>query len=200
MIKRKKNLLTAQLILFALGILIIFFTYYNREQTSQIITLENKKKIDNTLTTQDENDGDIFYNIQYSGIDISGNRYILNAKEAINNNIDPELVAMKFVEVNFYFKDDTVLNVLSDKGVYNNITLDMLFENNVRAYYEGSELIADKANFSNLNSYLEVSENVTVTDKRGVVAADKLLFDIKKQQLDIISFNNNKINAKIDVK
>ena len=107
---------------------------------------------------------------------------------------------MKFVEVNFYFKDDTVLNVLSDKGVYNNITLDMLFENNVRAYYEGSELIADKANFSNLNSYLEVSENVTVNDKRGVVTADKLLFDIKKQQLDIISFNNNKINAKIDLK
>ena len=200
MIKRKKNLLTAQLILFALGILIIFFTYYNREQTSQIITLENKKKIDNTLTTQDENDGDIFYNIQYSGIDLSGNRYILNAKEAINNNIDPELVAMKFVEVNFYFKDDTVLNVLSDKGVYNNITLDMLFEDNVRAYYEGSELIADKANFSNLNSYLEVSENVTVTDKRGVVVADKLLFDIKKQLLNIISFNNNKINAKINLK
>tara|TARA_A100000164_G_scaffold356372_1_gene365905 strand:- start:11 stop:610 length:600 start_codon:yes stop_codon:yes gene_type:complete len=198
-IKRKKNLLAAQIILFALGILIIFFTYYNREQTSQIITLENKKKIDNTLTT-DESESDIFYNIQYSGIDLSGNRYILNAKEAINNNIDPELVAMKFVEVNFYFKDDTVLNVLSDKGVYNNITLDMLFENNVRAYYEGSELIADKANFSNLNSYLEVSENVTVTDKRGVVAADKLLFDIKKQQLDIISFNNNKINAKIDLK
>ena len=199
MIKRKKNLLAAQIILFALGILIIFFTYYNREQTSQIITLENKKKIDNTLTT-DESDTDIFYNIQYSGIDLSGNRYILNAKEAINNNIDPELVAMKFVEVNFYFKDDTVLNVLSDKGVYNNITLDMLFENNVRAYYEGSELIADKANFSNLNSYLEVSENVTVNDKRGLVTADKLLFDIKKQQLDIISFNNNKINAKIDLK
>tara|TARA_B100001057_G_scaffold289503_1_gene289571 strand:- start:365 stop:964 length:600 start_codon:yes stop_codon:yes gene_type:complete len=197
-IKRKKNLLAAQIILFVLGILIIFFTYYNREQTSQIITLENKEKIDNTLTT-DESDSDIFYNIQYSGIDLSGNRYILNAKEAINNNIDPELVAMKFVEVNFYFKDDTVLNVLSDKGVYNNITLDMLFENNVRAYYEGSELIADKANFSNLNSYLEVSENVIVTDKRGVVAADKLLFDIKKQQLDIISFNNNKINAKIDL-
>ena len=199
MIKRKKNLLAAQIILFVIGVLIIFFTYYNRQQTSQIITLENKKKIDNTLTT-DESDTDIFYNIQYSGIDLSGNRYILNAKEAINNNTDPELVAMKFVEVNFYFKDDTVLNVLSDKGVYNNITLDMLFENNVRAYYEGSELIADKANFSNLNSYLEVSENVTVTDKRGVVAADKLLFDIKKQQLDIISFNNNKINAKIDVK
>ena len=200
MIKRKKNLLTAQIILFVLGVLIIFFTYYNREQPSQIITLENKKKIDNTLSTQDESESDIFYNIQYSGIDLSGNRYILNAKEAINNNIDPELVAMKFVEVNFYFKDETVLNVLSDKGIYNNITLDMLFEDNVRAYYEGSELIADKANFSNLNSYLEVSENVTVTDKRGVVVADKLLFDIKKQLLNIISFNNNKINAKINLK
>lgn len=199
MIKRKKNLLAAQIILFVIGVLIIFFTYYNRQQTSQIITLENKKKIDNTLITQEKSDSDIFYNIQYSGIDLSGNRYILKAEEAINNNIDPDLVAMKFVEVNFYFKDETILNVLSDEGIYNNRTLDMMFEKNVRAHYEGSKLVADKANFSNLNSYLEVSENVTVSDKRGEVVADKLFFDIKKQELNIKSFNNNKINAKIDL-
>ena len=30
--------------------------------------------------------------------------------------------------------------------------------------------------------------------------ADKLLFDIKKQTLNISSFNNNKINANINLK
>ena len=30
--------------------------------------------------------------------------------------------------------------------------------------------------------------------------ADKLLFDIKKQKLNITSFNNNKINANINLK
>ena len=34
---------------------------------------------------------------------------------------------MKFVEAIFYFKDDTVLNVRSDYGTYNNKTLDMYF-------------------------------------------------------------------------
>ena len=34
---------------------------------------------------------------------------------------------MKFVEAIFYFKDDTVLNVKSNEGIYNNKTLDMKF-------------------------------------------------------------------------
>ena len=55
---------------------------------------------------------------------------------------------MKFVEANFYFKDNTVLNVLSDKGAYNNKTLDMIFED-VKAKYEGSRLVANRANYSN---------------------------------------------------
>ena len=107
---------------------------------------------------------------------------------------------MKFVEVNFYFKDETILNVFSDEGIYNNKTLDMIFEKNVKAYYEGSELLADKADYSNLNSYLTISDNVIVNDQRGTLAADKLLFDIKKQNLTIISFNNNKINANVNLK
>ena len=40
---------------------------------------------------------------------------------------------MKFVEAIFYFKDDTVLNVWSDNGIYNNKTLDMNFDGNVKA-------------------------------------------------------------------
>ena len=107
---------------------------------------------------------------------------------------------MKFVEVTFYFKDGTVLNVFSDEGEYNNKTLDMIFEKNVKAFYENSELLADKANYSNVNSFLTISNNVVVSDQRGTLVADKLLFDIKNQNLNIISFNNNKINAKVDLK
>lgn len=200
MIRRKRNLIFAQIILFILGVFIIVYTYYNESQIEQIITPENQKKISDSLKDQNNNTYDVFYDIKYSGIDLAGNRYILTSKEAINNKNNPELVNMKFVEVNFYFKDDTILNVISDSGVYNNKTLDMLFEKNVKAFYEGSKLFADKANYSNTKSFLEISDNVTVADQRGTLIADKLLFDIKKQKLNIISFNNNKINAKIDLK
>ena len=200
MIKRKKKLIFAQITLFILGVFIIIYTYYNKRESAELIIPGNQKKIVNTLNNQENVNEDIFYNIKYSGIDLAGNRYILTSKEAINNKNNPELVDMKSVEVKFYFKDETVLNVLSDSGVYNNKTLDMVFEKNVKAFYEGSELLADKANYSNLNSFLTISDNVIVTDKKGTVVADKLLFDIKKQNLNIISFNNNKINAKIEVK
>ncbi len=200
MIKRKKKLIFAQITLFILGVFIIIYTYYNKRESTELIIPSNQKKIVNTLNNQENVNEDIFYNIKYSGIDLAGNRYILTSKEAINNKNNPELVDMKSVEVKFYFKDETILNVLSDSGVYNNKTLDMVFEKNVKAFYEGSELLADKANYSNLNSFLTISDNVIVTDKKGTVVADKLLFDIKKQNLNIISFNNNKINAKIEVK
>ena len=200
MISRKKKLIIAQFTLFLLGVLIIIFTYYNKNQTEQIVTKENKEKIKNQLNEQNNTSSDIFYEIKYSGIDLSGNRYILTSKEASSNKVNPELVDMKFVEANFYFKDNTVLNVISDEGTYNNKTLDMIFNKNVNAKYEGSKLVADKANYSNSKSYLIISDNVIVTDQKGVVTADRLLFDIKKQNLNIISLNNNKINARINMK
>ena len=35
---------------------------------------------------------------------------------------------MSFVNAIFYFKDNTILTIDSDEGVYNNKTLDMIFE------------------------------------------------------------------------
>ncbi len=202
MIARKKKLIFIQLILFLLGTIILIYTYFdrNKNQSSQIISPKNKKEISEQLQKQESESDDIFYNIKYSGIDLAGNRYILISGEAKNNKINPELVSMKSVEVTFYFKDDTVLVVKSDEGIYNNKTLDMVFEKNVRAFYEESKLFADKADYSNLNSFLTISNNVIVSDQRGKLVADKLLFDIKNQNLNIISFNNNKINANVDLK
>lgn len=202
MIKRKKKLIIAQATLFFLGVMIIIFTYHDRKQTDDqtIILKDSNNDISNKLSDQNNLDGDVFYNIKYSGIDLAGNRYILTSKEALNDKLNPELVNMKFVEVNFYFKDDTTLNVTSEKGVYNNKTLDMEFEKSVKAFYEGSNLFAEKAKYSNSKSFLMISDNVIVSDQKGTLTADKLLFDIKKQNLNIISFNNNKINANVDIK
>ena len=97
-------------------------------------------------------------------------------------------------------KDDTVLKVFSDEGVYNNKTLDMLFSKNVKASYEGSKLSAQRAEFSNSESYLIISQDVEVNDEKGTLFADKLLFDVEKQSLNIVAFYKNKVNANINLK
>ena len=133
-------------------------------------------------------------------MDLAGNRYILKSKEARSDEKNQEIVIMKFVEAVFYFKDNTTLEVFSDKGLYNNKTLDMNFEGNVTAFYQDSELFAEKAEYSNTNAFLTVMENVKIKDIRGTMVADKLLFDIKNQTLNIASFNDDKINANINLK
>ena len=106
---------------------------------------------------------------------------------------------MSSVEAIFYFKDDTILRIWSKKGIYNNKTLDMKFIDNVQAKYLNSNLFAERADYSNSERYLSIYDNVRIDDIRGNLVADKLLFDIKKQKLNITSFNNNKINANVNL-
>ena len=198
---RKRKLRLTQLSLLILGLVIIFFTYADRQglNDKQLVSKETQEKVKKQLA-QDDEKGDVFFNISYSGLDLAGNRYILKSKEARSDEKNQEIVIMKFVEAVFYFKDNTSLKVTSDDGIYNNKTLDMTFDGNVKASYEESELFAQRAEYSNTRSYLTILNNVKVKDSYGTMVADKLLFDIKKQKLNIASFNDGKINANIRLK
>jgi lipopolysaccharide assembly outer membrane protein LptD (OstA) len=198
---RERKLRLIQLSLLITGLSVIFFTYSTKEKVSQesILSDEIQIKVKNQLNKPSQS-GDVFYNIEYSGLDLVGNRYVLKSKEAFTEKSNQELVNMNFVEASFYFKDGTTLAIESEKGQYNNKTLDMNFYENVKALYGESELFAQKAEYSNSKSFLMISDNVRVVDIKGTIVADKLFFDIKKQTLDIASFNDSKINANINLK
>ena len=200
MIERKKKIKIIQVTLLFVGMLIIFFTYIKRENISdeKIISSEAQKKIKRQMESQSEQD--IFYNIEYSGLDLAGNRYILKANEATTDKSNQDIINMKSTTAMFYFKDGTVLNVSSETGVYNNKSLDMLFSGKVKASYIESKLFADQAEYSNSEGFLTITKNVIIEDSRGTMIADELLFDIKKQTLKIAAFKDNKINANIKLK
>ena len=196
--ERKKKLRLFQAILLIVGIIIIFITYADKGLfLNKKINKKTIPLIENETTGQKEN---IFYNIEYSGLDLAGNRYIIKSKEATTNASNQEIVNMKFVESFFYFKDDTVLKVKSDYGTYNNKTLDMFFNSNVKAKYQNSVLFAENAEYSNSENFLSISGKVKIEDFKGTMFADKLLFDIKKHKLNITSFNDDKINANLNLK
>ena len=197
---RFKRLRSLQIFLLIIAVLLIWFTYTQsiKRVDEKIISKKTQQKIEQNLLNESNNE-DKFYDISYSNIDLNGNRFIINSKEATTNKEQFELVKMKLVEARFYFKDGTVLNIYSDKGIYNNQTLDIEFNDNIKAVYEESTLFAQKANFSNSNNYLNITENVVVKDPRGEMLADKIFFDLKNKTLNIESFKNNKVNANIDI-
>ena len=200
---RKKKIKSIQAGLIFTGLILFFLIYPNKKEDESGINsvkLIPKNELNEQLDKSEANDGDVFYNIEYSGFDLAGNRYILKAKEALSNQQENNYVKMKYVEAFFYFKDDTILKVFSEKGVYNNKSLDMVFSKNVLANYEGSSLTSQKAEYSNSKNFLRISEKVSLEDPRGNFYADELYFDLKNQTLNMNSNDNNKINLNLNVK
>lgn len=198
---RKKKILLMQFILLISAALIIFKTYVNIDEKSsdKILSKKTKQEI-NQKIKNDQESRDIFYNIVYSGLDLSGNRYVIEAKEASNSNNDDGFVNLKKVNAIFYFKDNKNLNITSEYGLYNNKTLDMKFNKDVSAEYDNSTLSAEKAEYFNSRNLIEISKNVIINDYRGSMFADKLIFDLEKNKLNITSSKNQNIKADLNYK
>ena len=200
MTNRIRKLRLVQFSLLAAGILIIIFTFLQNKNENQLEIISKDKKNQINESLKKNNDGnDVFYDITYNGIDLAGNRYVLRSKEAISNKLQEELIRMKEVEAFFYFKDGTVLEVKSKKGIYNNKSLDIKFEDTVKANYQEGSLYANEANYSNSKSYLSISGNVKIKDIRGEIFADDLFFDLNNHTVDIKSSRDNNVKANIKV-
>ena len=199
---RKQKLRIFQILFLITGVTIIFFTFLqsNKFQKEQIISDNLQKKIDKEISIQGSDKSSTFYNVKYSGLDLEGNRYTISSKKAVNSDTNENVVNMSEVLAVFYFKDNTELNILSNKAIYNNKTLDIKFEDSVKCLYENSELYAGTAEFLNSKNSLSVSNNVKIIDSKGTIFADKLTFDIKNKTLNITSLNENTIKSKINYK
>ena len=189
MINRKRKIIIIQLTIFLVASLLLYNTYRDKnKKIAEIPKIEPERDI-NTNS---------FNDIEYSGFDLNGNRYILKAGVADFKNENPEKVSMKKIISNFYLKDGTILNVISDEGFYNNITLDMEFKKNVKATYLTNTLFSDKLIYSNTNSTMLASGNVRGEDiEKGEFFADKVEYNLIEKTLNFSMVGKKKVNMKI---
>jgi len=186
-----------QISLLLLAFFLIFFTYFfnlKKKQPStnldQIKTVEpdgEKEKMANT-----------FVDTQYSGFDKNGNRFIVNSKYAQFKLEQSNIIRMEQVLYTFYFKDGTNLTIVSNYGIYNNITDDMEFTENVKMNYLENVLFSEKANFFNIKNELLIEGNVKTKSPEGELQADKLHFNLDNKKLKISMYNDEKVNIKVN--
>ncbi len=193
MTDRKKNILIIQILIFIVGVLIIYFTYLNKDSNQKVETVQKIKQKENDEKKTDL-DSNTFENVEYKGVDLRGNRYTIKSEVADFKVENPELINMKVMSAVFYFKDGTILRVRGDYGTYNNKTNDMNFRENIKVTYKEDALFSDNLDFLNSKNYLKIYGNVRAESIKGNIKADNLEFDLLKQTLDISMFNNGQIN------
>ncbi len=190
MTSRKKNLFLIQFTIFIVGAALLYNTYRDKnKETETTVRMEAN-------ATPDTNS---FTDIEYSGFDLTGNRYVLEARQADFKTETPEFINMKFVVAKFYLKDDTVLIVVSDEGIYNNVTLDMNFKKNVKVDYLTHNLLSDSLSYSNSNAKLIATGNVRGESiEKGEFIADNVEYDLTEKVLKLSMFGNKRVNMKIE--
>ena len=186
---RKKKIISVQIIIFLVASLLLYKTYHR----------ENKyvEEAQEVVVANDPNTNS-FNDIQYSGFDLTGNRYVLDASNATFKTKTPERINMKGVVANFYLKDNTILTVISDEGLYNNLTLDMEFKQNVKSTYETNTLFSDELIYFSDNGKLIISGNVRGESiEKGKFFADNVEYNLTNKTLDFSMFNDGQVNIKL---
>ena len=139
-----------------------------------------------------------FTDIEYSGFDLRGNRYVLRSGDASFKTATPEIINMTDVNAIFYLADNTQLTVISDKGIYNNISLDMEFIKNVQSDYLTNTLFSDRLIYSNSDAKLVVTGNVRGESiEKGEFSADNVEYDLDDKSLNFSMFGNKQVNVKL---
>ena len=186
-----------QITLLLLAFLLIFFTYFlnlKKKQTStnldQIKTIEPDREKKKTANT--------FVDVQYSGLDRNGNRFIITSKYADFETDRSNIIRMEEVLCIFYFKDQTSMTVQSSYGIYNNVTDDIEFTENVKMNYLENVLFSEKVNFFNAKNELLIEGNVKTKSPEGELQADKLNFNLNSKKLKISMYNDKKVNIKVN--
>ena len=184
-----------QLSLIFIGLIIIFFTYFfnlEKKQPSEVVNETETKENEEFL----EEGVNRFENVEYKGIDNTGNKFTIGSQFAEFKKEKPELIFMENVECFFTFKDNTVLLISSKKGIYNNISNDMQFSEDVKMDYLENTIFSDRANFNNYENQLLIAGNVRGDGPTTNLKADELDFDLNTKDLKISMYSEERVKIK----
>ena len=137
MTQRKKKLLFIQISIFIFATILLYFAYNDGNNINKKTAIKPKDKLDAPLETNKSNN---FEDVEYKGVDLNGNRYVIQSEKASFEIDKPELIDMEVMHAIFYFKDGSVLKIWGDYGTYNNQTKDMEFRKNIIATRENENL------------------------------------------------------------
>ena len=92
--------------------------------------------------------------------------------------------------------DGNIINIVSDKARYNNITLNTDFENNVKIKFLDHKIACDFVKINFEKNILEAFNNLTYDNIDLIMSADKIILDLNSKDTKIFNFDEKKVKIK----
>ena len=184
-----------QLTLIFIGLFLIFATYFlypkfNKKIVEKSIIEDEQVMIDDTKTNT-------FKNVEYKGFYNIDNPFSIKSEIAHISVEEPDVIYMTGVKASIIMKDGRLVIITSDKGIYNKINYDCMFQDNVKVTDGETVVFAENLNLLASKDTASIYNSVSITNDKGDLIADKIDYNFETQYYKISMFDNKRVKAKL---
>jgi len=169
-------------------IIIISFWFYLKYFTNNFEDVKEVKVIEK-INEEQNSDSTYINDINYTSIDVRGNKYQITAKLAEIKIENSDVMFLTDVISFILIKDKDTVKITSNFGKYNTINYDTIFSKNVIVIYPGHKITGEYLDFSFLTDLGIFTTNVIYTGEKTNLFADKIEMNLTTKDTKI--FMNN---------
>ena len=188
-----------QLSLISFGLFLILATYFFFPKIIENKFLEEETVKDDVIKTAmtDSKERNTFENVEYKGLYDTNKSFKVKADKAYILIKDPDIIYMTNMHVTLHMDDGRVIIITSDKGIYNKVSYDCFFENNVKAIDGETTVLAENLDLLATEDSATVYNNVFLTNDKGSLRADKVYYDFETKHYQVSMFSDDKVKIKL---
>ena len=206
-----------QIILFGLGLLIFIFTYLSffqktnsnylneteRLEKSLEQSLDMKKIVKNdkdndSVIEEDKNASNIISDLSYKNIDHKGNIFNINSKITKIFEDKEDLNFMEVVVARIFLLDGRVIEIFSDKAIYNTINYNTEFVGNVLVVEDENKITSNNLDFIFDKNLITIYNNVKYKGYNKFLTADKVDINLLNHKVNVYMYNKmSKVKANL---
>ena len=184
-----------QLTLIFIGLFLIVATYFLYPKFNKKIV--EKSIIEDRQVTMDDTKTNTFKNVEYKGFYNIDNPFSIKSEIAHVSVEEPDIIYMTSVKASIIMKDGRLVVIISNKGIYNKITYDCFFEDNVKVTDGETVVFAENLNLLASKDTASIYNSVSITNDKGDLIADKIDYNFETKYYKISMFDNKRVKAKL---
>ena len=178
------NKKTGLQVVMVLVIILISLWFYLKYFTKNFEDVKEVQLIEKTNEAQNS-DSTYINDINYTSIDVRGNKYQITAKLAEIKIENPDIMFLTDVIAFIFIKDKDTVKITSNFGKYNTVNYDTIFSENVIVIYPGHRITGEYLDFSFLTDLGIFTTNVIYTGEKTNLFADKIEMNLATKDTKI---------------
>ncbi len=178
-------------------ILLIYFTYNylnkSGKGSNSVEKTELNKLVQKKINLNEEKlDTNVISELVYKSLDDNGNVYEINSDSGTIQENDKSILLLKNVEAKILVYDQGTVYIFSDNALYNKVSLDTHFYENVNLIYKEHNIKSDDLFLEYSDKKVKISNNVYYESENSKLIADEVWMNLLNKVSKIYMTNRNK--------